>query len=100
MGRFAVAAAFASAAFVVGLALAGPAFAQPLTQAELDFVNSVVPQGYPSGTETVEAGYRVCSLLDKGMSHEGIGRFVIDTFGDTRESNTFYASLFAQYATY
>ena len=44
-------------------------------------------------------GYRVCSLLDKGMSHEAIGRFVIDTFGDSRESNTFYASLFAQYAT-
>jgi hypothetical protein len=65
-----------------GLALAGPAIAQPnLTQAETDFVGAVAPQGYSGDVYgTVQAGYRVCSPLDKGMSHEGIERFVKDTF--------------------
>jgi hypothetical protein len=95
-------AAFASAVFVVGAALAGPAAAQPpLTESEQDFIGSVAPQGYSGDVYgTLEAGYRVCSLLDDGMSHEGIARFVADTFGDSREHAGYYASLFAQYATY
>ena len=85
-----------------GLALAEPAIAQPnLTQAETDFVGAVAPQGYSGDVYgTVQAGYRVCSLLDKGMSHEGIERFVNDTFSDRRNNAGYYASLFAQYATY
>ena len=34
------------------------------------------------------------------MSHEGIARFVADTFSDRRENAGYYAALFAQYATY
>jgi hypothetical protein len=34
------------------------------------------------------------------MSHEGIERFVNDTFSDRRNNAGYYASLFAQYATY
>jgi hypothetical protein len=101
MGRFGVAAAFASAAFVVGVTSAGSAVAQPLTEAEKDFIVSVATQGYSGDVYgTLQAGYRVCSLLDDGMSHEGIERFVADTFGDSREHAGYYASLFAQYATY
>jgi Protein of unknown function (DUF732) len=85
-----------------GLAWAGPAIAQPdLTQAETDFGGAVAPQGYSGDVYgTVQAGYRVCSLLDKGMSHEGIERFVNDTFNDRPNNAGYYASLFAQYATY
>jgi hypothetical protein len=32
------------------------------------------------------------------VGYDGIDRFIIDTFGDTRESSTYYASLFASYA--
>ena len=81
---------------------AGRAIAQPdLTQEETAFVSAVVLQGYSATVDgLVQAGYRVCSLLDKGMSHEGIERFVNDTFSDRRNNAGYYASLFAQYATY
>ena len=94
--------AFAPLAFVGVVALAGPAIAEPaLTRAETDFIGSVATQGYSGDVYgTVRAGYRVCSLLDKGMSHEGIERFVNDTFSDRRNNAGYYASLFAQYATY
>ena len=62
---------------------------------------SLATQGYSGDVYgTVRAGYRVCSLLDDGMSHEGIARFVADTFSDRRENAGYYAALFAQYATY
>ena len=87
---------------LAGAASAGPAVADPaLTDTELDFIASVAPQGYGGDVyQTLKTGYRVCSMLDDGMSHEGIERFVVDTFGDSRGSARYYAALFSQYAAY
>ncbi len=92
----------AAALLIISPALAGVAIGQPnLAQSELNFIKAVAAQGYSGDNyRTVQAGYKVCSLLDKGMSHEGIERFVIDTFDEQRHSASYYATLFAQYATY
>lgn len=67
----------------------------------MEFIDSVASVGFLGDTNaTVEAGYGVCSLLDKGVSHEGIKRFLADTLSDRRETSGYYAHLFAQYATY
>jgi hypothetical protein len=89
----------AIAALAAAIALAVPASAQPAsTGAEQDFIDSVASQGYAGNV--LEAGYSVCQMLDDGMSHEGINRFLADTFNDRREHASYYASIFAQYATY
>jgi hypothetical protein len=95
MGRLAAVALFAGLVFV-GMSVAGPAVADPfLSDRELEFVGSVAPQGYSGDVyATVNAGYRVCSLLDDRVSHEGIARFVQDTFGDSRANWRYYATLF------
>lgn len=79
-----------------------PALAEPeLTRAESDFIGAVAPQGYSRDVyATVAAGHRVCALLDEGISTDGIERFVVDRFGDVRDSAKYYASLFGTYATY
>jgi hypothetical protein len=43
---------------------------------------------------------QVCSLLDQGLSHVAIQRFVVDTFSDGRQNADYYAELFSQYASY
>jgi len=75
------------------------------TQREMEFIQSVATVGFLGDTKaTLEAGYGICSLLDKGVSHEGIERFVADSLSDSRkmsgEHSGYYATLFAQYATY
>jgi hypothetical protein len=96
--KFAVAAWF----FAGCAAFVAPASADPsLSRDELDFIGAVAPQGYSGDVyQTVRVGYKVCSLLDQGLSHEAIERFVADSFGDRRDSATYYALLFSQYATY
>ena len=93
---------FLSWALVGCVAFAAPASADPaLTQNEMNFIGSVAPQGYSGDVyQTVRAGYQVCSMLDRSMTHEAIERFVVDTFSDRRPSASYYAALFSQYAAY
>lgn len=95
--------AFAFAAVLVGCGtVAAPASAGPfLTQDELNFIGAVAPEGYGGDVyATVRAGHQVCSLLDQGLTHTAIQRFVVDTFGDGRPNADYYAALFSQYAAY
>ncbi|SPM43612.1 hypothetical protein MNAB215_5838 [Mycobacterium numidiamassiliense] len=93
--------ALVSSVFVSG-ALAGPASADPfLTKDELNFIGAVAPEGYGGDVyATVRAGHEVCSLLDQGLTHVAIQRFVADTFSDRRQNADYYAALFSQYASY
>ncbi len=102
MGRSRVTLAIASSVLVGCGAFAGPASADPpLTQDEVNFIGAVASVGY-SGDEyaTVTAGHQVCSLLDQGLSHVAIQRFVVDTFSDRRQNADYYAAWFSQYASY
>ena len=94
--------ALASSAFVGCVALAGPASADPvLSPDEVNFIGAVAPQGYSGDVyATVRAGHQVCSLLDQGLTHVAIERFVVDIFGDRRQNADYYAALFSQYAAY
>jgi hypothetical protein len=78
--------ALASSVFVGVGAFAGPASADPfLTQDELNFIGAVAPEGYGGDVyATVRTGHQVCSLLDQGLTHVAIQRFVVDTFSDRR----------------
>ena len=101
MGRLGVAAAFALAVFVVGVGMAGPAAADDgLTDAEYQFLMAVESQGYPPNGQTVDVGYRACSLLDDEVQPADVDRFVADTYADTRDGALFYAALFNGYAAY
>jgi hypothetical protein len=102
VGRSRVTLALASSAFVGCGAFAGPASADPpLTQDEVNFISAVAPQGYSGDVyATVRAGHQVCSLLDQGLSHVAIQRFVVDTFSDRRQIADYYAALFSQYSAY
>ena len=90
------------AAITTAATLASPATAAPsLTSVETEFIGAVAPQGYSGDVYgTIRAGHQVCSLLDQGLSHEAIERFVVDTFSDKRDNASFSAELFAQYAAY
>ena len=57
MGRFGVAAAFASAVFVAGLGFAAPTVASPgLSNSEIEFLQSVEAQGYTGNAGETVAG--------------------------------------------
>lgn len=85
----------AGAALVVGLVCAPVAQAVPDEEA---FASAVGHVGF-TGPQVVPAGWQVCELLDRGMSTEGVSRYVTDTFGE-RPNAGYYAVIFAQYATY
>lgn len=89
MGRW-----LAAVAVVVGLVCAPVAQAAPDEQG---FVRAVEYIGFTG--DVLPAGEQVCTLLDRGMSTEGVSRFVTDTFGE-RANSGYYAVLFAQYAAY
>ena len=77
-----------------------PAAAEPqLSPREAEFVSSV-SWLYSGGRNLLSTGYEVCTMLDRGMRHEGIERFLAGTFNDQRANSGYYATLFAQYATY
>ena len=58
---------FASAVFIGGVGLAGPAVAQ--TQREVDFPRAVVHQGYPQYT-AYNLCPRGCPGISEGVDHE------------------------------
>ena len=97
-----MASAFASLGLVGCVAFAGPAIADPyLTQDETDFIGAVAPQGYSGDVYgTVRTGHEACSMLDQGLTHVAIERFVVDTFSDRRQNASYNAALFLQYAAY
>ena len=82
-------------AALLGVVIVG----MPVANAEPvdDFVSAVAQQGFV-GPNVVDAGYRVCGLLDQGVTVEGVDRFVQDTFHDQRGG--YYAELFGTYAVY
>jgi hypothetical protein len=67
---------------------------------EQEFLNSVAAEGYPGDPHTVEVGYQVCKLMDKGMTATAIERYVADSVSNDRSNPLYEASLFDQFAVY
>jgi Protein of unknown function (DUF732) len=96
--QFGTAVALAAAAITAAGSVAGTPVAEASNEQE--FLNAATSEGYPGDPHTVEVGYQVCKLMDKGMTSTAIERYIADSVSNNRPNPLYEAGLFEQYAVY